>query len=55
VIVGVALAPAEAHDDLSVAEGLLEGVEEGWALGDRNYRSPKLAERLEEEEEEEEE
>ena len=44
VIVGVALAPADAHD-LTVAEELLEGAE-GWALGDRNYWSPKLTERL---------
>ena len=44
VIVGVALAPADAHD-LTMAEELLEGAE-GWALGDRNYWSPKLTERL---------
>ncbi len=44
VIVGVALAPADAHD-LTVAEELLEGAQ-GWALGDRNYWSPKLTERL---------
>lgn len=44
VIVGVSLAPANVHD-LSVAEELLEGTQ-GWALGDRNYHSPDLAERL---------
>ncbi len=38
------LAPADAHD-LTVAEELLEGAQ-GWALGDRNYWSPKLTERL---------
>lgn len=37
-------APADAHD-LSVAEELLEDAE-GWAVGDRNYWSPQLAERL---------
>jgi Transposase DDE domain len=46
VIVGVDLAPADAHD-LHLAEELLEGAE-GWALGDRNYWSPRLAEHLEE-------
>lgn len=44
VIVGLSLAPADAHE-LSVAEELLEGVR-GWALGDRNYWSPSLTERL---------
>jgi hypothetical protein len=44
VICAVSLAPANVHD-LSVAEELLEG-NEGWALGDRNYWSPKLSERL---------
>ncbi len=48
VIVDVDLAPANAHE-LRLAEELLEGVEEGWALGDRNYWSPDLAERLGEE------
>jgi hypothetical protein len=47
VIVDVSLAPADAHE-LSVAEELLEGVR-GWALGDRNYWSPRLTERLDEE------
>jgi Transposase DDE domain len=47
VIVEVDLAPANAHD-LHLAEELLEGVK-GWALGDRNYWSADLAERLEEE------
>ena len=46
VIVGVSLAPADAHE-LSVAEELLEGAE-GWVLGHRNYWSPRLTERLEE-------
>jgi hypothetical protein len=45
VIVEVDLAPANAHD-LHLAEELLEDAK-GWALGDRNYWSPKLAERLE--------
>lgn len=48
VICGLSLAPADAHD-LSVAEELLEGVREGWILGDRNYWSPHLTERLSEE------
>jgi Transposase DDE domain len=47
VIVGVELAPADAHD-LHLAEELLEEAK-GWALGDRNYWSPDLAERLEDE------
>ncbi len=47
VITDVSLAPADAHE-LSVAEELLEGVR-GWALGDRNYWSPRLTERLDEE------
>ncbi len=47
VIVGFDLAPANAHD-LRMAEELLdEGAEEGWLLGDRNYWSPDLTERLE--------
>ena len=44
VICAVSLTPANAHD-LSVAEELLEGAE-GWVVGDRNYWSPELAERL---------
>ena len=47
VIVGVELAPANAHD-LHLAEELLEEAK-GWALGDRNYWSPDLAEWLEDE------
>jgi len=43
----VSLAPADAYE-FSVAEELLEGGQEGWPLGDRNYRSPKLTERLDE-------
>jgi hypothetical protein len=46
VVVGFSLAPANAHE-LSVAEGLLEGAK-GWVLGDRNYWSPNLTERLSE-------
>jgi hypothetical protein len=46
VVVGVDLAPANVHD-LRMAEELLEGVEEGWVLGDRNYWSPDLAEQFE--------
>ena len=43
------LAPANVHD-LRLAEELLRGAqEEGWVLGDRNYWSPELAERLGEE------
>jgi hypothetical protein len=49
VIVEMDLAPANVHD-LCMAEELLPLEEEGgWALGDRNYWSPKLAERLGEE------
>jgi hypothetical protein len=44
VIVGLDLAPANVHE-LPVAETLLDGAF-GWALGDRNYWSPKVAERL---------
>jgi hypothetical protein len=47
VIVEVDLAPANVHD-LRLAEELLEDAE-GWALGDRNYWSPELVERLGEE------
>jgi hypothetical protein len=47
VIVEVELAPANVHD-LRLAEEMLEGAE-GWALGDRNYWSPGLSERLGEE------
>src|SRR5918912_1705614 len=47
VIVDVDLAPANAHE-LHLAEELLEGAN-GWALGDRNYWSPDLAEHLGEE------
>ena len=46
VIVEMDLAPANVHD-LRLAEELLEGAqEEGWVLGDRNYWSPELTERL---------
>jgi hypothetical protein len=45
--VGVDLAPANAHD-LRLAEELLEETK-GWALGDRNYWSPELTQRLEDE------
>lgn len=44
VIVDVELAPANAHD-LHLAGELLEDTK-GWALGDRNYWSPDLTERL---------
>ena len=44
VIVGFALHPADIHD-LRVAEDLLPPTE-GWALGDRNYWSPAVQERL---------
>jgi Transposase DDE domain len=44
VIVGVDLAPANAHE-LHLAEELLEEAK-GWALGDRNYWSADLTERL---------
>lgn len=47
VIVEVELAPANVHD-LHLAEEFLEGAK-GWALGDRNYWSPELVERLGEE------
>lgn len=45
-IVDLRLAPANVHD-LTGAEDLLHGVQ-GWGLADRNYWSPKLAERLRE-------
>jgi hypothetical protein len=44
VIVDVDLAPANVHD-LRLAEELLQDAR-GWALGDRNYWSPDLTERL---------
>jgi hypothetical protein len=44
VIVEMDLAPANIPD-LAVAEELLEGAQ-GWALGDRNYHSPDLAQRF---------
>jgi Transposase DDE domain len=44
VIVGLHLSPANVHE-LPVAERLLEGAQ-GWALGDRNYWSPALSEKL---------
>ena len=44
VIVGVDLAPADVHE-LHLAEELLQETK-GWALGDRNYWSPELAQRL---------
>ena len=44
VIIDVDLAPANTHD-LRLAEELLEDAK-GWALGDRNYWSPDLTERL---------
>jgi len=48
VIVGVELASADAHD-LHLAEEMLEEAgEKGWVLGDRNYWSPRLTERLDE-------
>ena len=46
VIVGVDLAPADAHE-LHLAEEMLEEAgRKGSVLGDRNYWSPRLAERL---------
>lgn len=44
VIVGLHLSPANVHE-LPVAERLLEHAQ-GWALGDRNYWSPALSEKL---------
>lgn len=44
VILGPDLVSADVHK-LPVAETLLEEAV-GWALGDRNYWSPKLSERL---------
>lgn len=46
VIVEADLAPADIHD-LRMAEELLEGAK-GWALGDRNYWSPRSMEGLKE-------
>ena len=48
VIVEMDLAPANVHD-LRLAEELLQEAQEGWVLGDRNYWSPELEERLGEE------
>jgi len=48
VIVEMDLAPANIHD-LRLAEELFQEAPEGWVLGDRNYWSPELAERLGEE------
>ena len=45
VIGGFSLVPADVHG-LEVAEVLLDGVQEGWALGDRNYWSTNLSQRL---------
>jgi hypothetical protein len=47
VIVGVDLAPADVHE-LRLAEELLQETK-GWALGDRDYWSPELTQRLEDE------
>jgi hypothetical protein len=47
VIVGVDLTPADVHE-LHLAEELLQETK-GWALGDRNYWSPELVQRLEDE------
>lgn len=44
VIVGLHLSPANVHE-LPVAERLLEKAQ-GWALGDRNYWSPAVSEKL---------
>ncbi len=44
VIVAVELTPANVHD-LAVVEDLTEGLS-GWILGDRNYWSPALRDRL---------
>jgi len=47
VIVDMNLAPANVHDLHMAEEILLEGGgAKGWALGDRNYWSPQLTERL---------
>jgi hypothetical protein len=46
VITELELAPANVHD-LTIAEQMLTGLS-GWALGDRNYWSPKLMENLRE-------
>ena len=45
VICGTSLAPANVRE-LRIAEEILEEAK-GWALGDRNYWSPNLTERLE--------
>jgi hypothetical protein len=46
VIVGLKIAPADTHE-LHVAEEMLIGAS-GWVLGDRNYWSPELMNRLNE-------
>jgi hypothetical protein len=47
VVCGFKIAPANVHD-VHPARGLLEegAPPRGWVLGDRNYHSPELAERL---------
>lgn len=49
VIVEMDLAPANVHDVRLAEELLQEAQGEGWVLGDRNYWSPELEERLGEE------
>ena len=44
MIVGVGIAPADVHE-LAVAEDMLANTS-GWVLGDRNYWSPELSQRL---------
>jgi DDE family transposase len=46
LIVDMNLAPAYVHDLHMAEELLLEGGAKGWALGERNYWSPRLTERL---------
>ncbi len=46
VVVAVDLAPANTHELPMAEELLLEDAKGGWALGDRNYWSPELTERL---------
>jgi len=46
VIVGIGIAPADVHE-ITVAEDMLSETS-GWVLGDRNYWSPELTQRLDE-------
>ncbi len=46
VIVSASLAPANVHDRWVAEDDLLDGLGEGWLVGDANHHSPALAEDL---------